>query len=241
MNLFLTRLRNRWLRARLKGRELHPLAKTNLSALGHLDLSRKARSYRYVVVDLETTGLSLSHDRVVSVGAFRVVEGRVRLGDVFNELVNPGRNIPESSIKIHGIVPDMVAEARPAWEVFDSFLAFLGMDILVAHHAGFDLDFINKVMRRSHGFPLQNLVLDTVSLCREIAFPPHRYPYGINLNNRKYSLDAVAEHFGIEIYQRHTAIGDALAAAMVFQQILARLEKGGSGFLRNLVRAGGVF
>jgi DNA polymerase-3 subunit epsilon len=241
LNFFLTRLRNRWLRARLKAKALHPLARTNLGALDHLNLSLTARSYRYVVVDLETTGLSLSHDRVVSVGAFRVVEGRVRLGDLFNELVNPGRNIPPSSIKIHGIVPDMVAEARPAWEVFDAFLAFLGVDILVAHHASFDLNFLNKVMRRSYGFPIQNLVLDTVPLCREIAFPPHRYPYGINLNQRRYGLDQVAKHFGIKIYQRHTSIGDALATAMVFQRILARLENGSSGILRDLVRAGGVF
>jgi len=241
VNLFLARLRNRWLKARLRGKTLHPSARKNLTALDHLELFHKARSCRYVVVDLETTGLSLTHDRVVSVGAFRIVEGRIRLGEVFSELVNPGRNIPPASIKVHGIVPDMVMDARPAREVLDAFLTFLGADILVAHHASFDLYFINKVMRQAHGFSVQNLVLDTVALCREIAFPPHRYPYGIHLNNMKCSLDAIADHFDIEVYQRHTAVGDALATAMVFQRILAQIEKRRSGLLRDLVKAGGIF
>ncbi len=225
----------------MKGKGLQPVAQTNLTALDHLKLSRKARSYRYVVFDLETTGLNLRHDRVVSIGAFGVVDGHVRLGDMFNELVNPGRDIPPASIKVHGIVPDMVAEARAVEEVFDDFLAFLGVDILVAHHAFFDLRFIDKAMRRRHAFPLQNLVLDTVAMCRAIAFPPHRYPYGINLDDRRYSLDALAKHFGIEVQQRHTALGDALATAMIFQRILARLEKRGPGQLHNLVDVASVF
>ena len=192
------------------------------------------------MVDLETTGLNLAHDRVVSVGAYRMVEGHIRLGEVFNELVNPGRDIPPSSIKIHGIVPDLVAEARSAWEVFKDFLPFLGVDVLVAHHARFDLHFINKVMRRSFGFPLQNLVLDTVLACRAIAFPPDPYPYGIDLDHRQYSLYNVAKYFGIEIHQRHTALGDALATAMIFQRILVRLEEMGRDSLRNLIKVAGV-
>jgi len=225
----------------MKGKALQPVAQTNLTALDHLKLSRQARSYRYVVFDLETTGLNLRHDRVVSVGAFGVVEGRVRLGDMFNELVNPGADISPTSIKVHGIVPDMVAEARPVWEVFDDFLAFLGVDILVAHHAIFDLHFIDRAMRERHGFPLQNLVLDTVAMCRAIVFRPHPYPYGINLDNRTYSLDALAKHFGIEIQQRHTALGDALATAMIFQRVLARLQKRGPGRLNDLVDVASMF
>jgi DNA polymerase-3 subunit epsilon len=240
VNLFLARLRNRWIRAKFKAKDLHPSARLNLTALDHIDMNRNARSYRYVVFDLETTGLSLTYDRVVSVGAFRVVDGRIVLGELFNELVNPGRGISLNSIKIHGIVPDMVAKAKPAAEAFDDFLTFIGVDILVAHHASFDLHFVNKVIRPRYGFGLQNLVLDTLPLCRAFIFPPHRYPYGIHFKQGEASLDAVAKHFGISIYQRHTAIGDALATAMVFQRILARIERGGSGSLKKLINAGRV-
>ena len=241
VNFFLSRLRNRWVRDRLKNKDLHPHARTNLTAYDHLNLSDKACSYHYVVVDLETTGLSLSHDRLVSIGAFRIVEGRIRLGEKFNRLVNPERNIPPSSVMFHGIVPDMVSGARPVEEVFDEFLAFLGVDILVAHLAAFDLHFLNQTMRVRHGFPLQNLVLDTRLMCREFVFPPHRHPYSIDSDPRRYNLESIAKHFGIEIQELHTALGDALITSLIFQRILAQMEKGGSGMLRCLVKAAGVF
>ncbi len=240
MNLLFPRIKNRFIRAGLKGKKLHPLARANLAALDHIDLSRKARSQRYVVADLETTGLDLKRDRVVSVAALRVVEGRIPLNDIFNRLINPGQYIPPIAIKIHGIVPDMVSEADSAAKVLDDFMAFLGTDILVGHHSRFDLFFLNKGARRRYGIKLQNLVLDTVPLCRTIAFPPHNYPYGIDLDDEPSSLDNVAEHFGIDIHERHTALGDALATAMILQHILVRAEKTGLGRLRDLVKVGGI-
>jgi len=159
-SLLRSRRRNRRIRGRLQGKELHPLARTNLSALDHLDFNQKAKSLRYVVFDLETTGLDLSRDRVISAAAFQVVEGRILLGDVFSSLVSPGRTIPSSSIRIHGIVPSMVARAPSITEVFDQFLHFLETDILVGYHTRFDLHFLNVYMQQRYGFPLQNLVLD---------------------------------------------------------------------------------
>lgn len=238
VHYFIAFLRNRWLRYRLKSTALAPVAQINLDALTHVKLTDQAQSCRYVVVDLETTGFDLKHDRVVSIGAFRVVEGRIRLGDTFCELVNPNRNIPASSIKIHGIVPDMVADARPFGDVFDDFLEYLGVDIVVAHHASFDMQFLNRVMRAKYGFELQNLILDTVPMCREILFKPGiRYPFGIDLDSRQYSLDKVAKVLGIDIPMRHSALGDSLATAMIFQRVLSRLVKKGGGLLRDLVKA----
>lgn len=226
MQLFLTRLRNRWCRVRLRNRQLDPAARSNLKALDQLDRSRSAKSYRYVAVDVETTGVDLRRDRMVSLAGVRIFEGRILLGQVFNEMVNPGREIPCASVKLHGIYPGRVAQARTEEEVFNDFLDFLGNDILVAHHAGFDLYFLNKIMKRKHGFGLQNLVLDTEKLYREIVFLPLQPPSRAARIQSGYSLDAVADHFAIEIQDRHTAMGDALATAMIFQRILARLNKG---------------
>ena len=93
-SLLLARWRNRLVKMRSRGRELHPLALTNLKALDHLGISQKARSLRYVILDLETTGLNLEHGREVSAAAYRVVDGRMALGEVFSSLVSPGRDIP---------------------------------------------------------------------------------------------------------------------------------------------------
>jgi DNA polymerase-3 subunit epsilon len=240
VKLFFARLRNRWTRIRLRNRELDPPSRSNLKALDHLDPSRSARSYRYVAVDLETTGLDLHRDRVVSIGAVRVVEGRILLGQIFNETVNPGQEMSHSSIKLHGIVPARLAQARSPAEVFQDFLAFLGQDIVVAHHAGFDLHFLNQMMKQKYGFPLQNLVLDTMELCREIVFLPLRPPSRVSRFQTRHTLEDAARHFGIEIWDRHTAVGDAMATAMIFQRILARIEKG-SGQLSKLVKKGFLF
>ncbi len=236
MSLTKAKLVNKALRLRLKRRDLPGPARTNLRALDHLDPGRPAREYSYVVLDLETTGLSTERDRVVSVGAVRFQGGHIMLGDSFAELVNPGRNIPAESIKIHGIKPDQVAGARHAAEVFQDFLAWLGTDILVAHYAEFDLHFTNFTMRRLYGFNLQNLVIDLVRMCQGVVLPSD--PYGIDRNRHKCGLDQLVERFGLSGAERHTAAGDALVTALIFQRMLARLEKISPGRLRDLVRVG---
>jgi len=236
VSLLKARLANRALRLRLGRRELEPRARRNLSALEGLDGSRPARDFSYAVIDLETTGLSTDRDRVVAVGAVRVAGGRVRLGERFVELVNPGRGIPAQAVKVHGITPDQVAGARGAAEVFRDFLDWLGHDILVAHYARFDLSFINQTMRRLYGFDVQNLVLDVMRMCQGVILG--RDPYGINRHRSRCTLDALVERFGLSQAERHTAAGDALVTALIFQRMLARLEAVGPGRLSDLVRVG---
>ncbi|MBW2030902.1 MAG: 3'-5' exonuclease [Deltaproteobacteria bacterium] len=235
--LLLARLRNRWTRIRVGGKDLPPVARENLRALDHLDLDQDIIKQRYVVFDLETTGLRLSRDRVLSVAACRIIDGRIPLGDMFSSLANPGRDIPASSIKIHGIVPSMVADAPPLKEVFDGFLTYLGSDILVGYHVNFDLHFLNRYMKQGFGFPLQNLVLDTRRLYCKTVFPAHLKAYAYRFT-RNHDLDEAARRLGIKIPGRHTAAGDALATAMIFQQILARFRQRGQHRLRDLIRIG---
>ena len=230
----LAQLHNRWIRYRLRNKKLNSLARQNLAALDHLNHSRPLKSLPYVVFDLETTGLSPTHDQVISVAAFRIAEGRILLGEVFSSLVNPERPIAASAIKVHGILPSMVSEAPPAAKVYDEFLRYLGTDILVGYHVRFDMHFVNKFMKLSYGFPLQNLVLDTQSMCRKIVFPPHLQSY-TNRYKGGPDLDAVARHFGVDIFERHSALGDALATAMIFQRIMAKLEMKGRKQLKNLL------
>ena len=239
MNLFGLRVVNLGLRLAHLGRDLPPLAKANLRVLSTARSALPIQDCNYVVVDLETTGLDPDTDRVVSVGAFRVSKGRVRLGDHFSELCNPGRDIPPDSIKVHAIKPDMITCARPAWEVFEDFLQYVGNDILVAHYARFDLFFMNWVMRERYGFRMQNLVLDTVLMCRQALIEPD--PYGIRKGAKRCSLDALADRYGIYLPERHTALGDALATALILQRLLPELVKGGWTTLGDLVRVAGVW
>jgi DNA polymerase-3 subunit epsilon len=162
----------------------------------------------------------------------------VKLDEVFSELVNPGRDIPEDSILVHAIVPDMCRDARLAWEVFEDFLDFVGDDILVAHHALVDLFFLNWVMQEQYGFRLQNLMVDTVLMCRTALIEPDFY--GQRKGAKRCGLDALAERYNIYVPERHTALGDALATALIFQRLMHQLEENGWSTLRDLIEVAGV-
>lgn len=250
--LYTARLANRLLRMRIGKKPLSPSASANLQALDHLDGARPAGSYTYTVVDIETTGLDLKHSRIVSIGAFKIIDGRIHLGRMFDRLVNPGRDIAPASITVHGILPAMVATAPTGPEMLDAFLQFLGSDILVAHNAAFDMNFLNRLMRVRHGFALQNLTIDTLPLCDQLLLPKLGRPMprrpkllgrgAVNpaMRQNRPSLEAIAHHLGIKVHQRHSAVGDALATAMIFQRSLAKLKRLGQGLLKDLVRAGSI-
>ncbi len=240
MKLFLARLRNRWIRHRLRNRRLEPEARINLKALDQIDTSRPAKAYRYVVIDLETTGVNRRHDRMVSIAGVRIGDGKIQLNEIFSEMIKPDREIPSASIKLHGIFPSRVTEARTADEVFTDFLKFIGDDILVAQCTGFDLHFLNRRMKCKYGFRLQNLALDTEKLYRELFALALRIPSRSDRLQSRCSLEAIADHFGIVIQDRHTAVGDAMATAMIFQRILARLNHGMDP-LNRLVKRGWLY
>ncbi len=238
MNLHSAIILNRLVRLWHGRKPLPERAKASLHTLDHMRPKDPALSHDFVVVDLETTGLDYQKDRVVSVGAFRVRDGKVKLNEVFSELVNPGRDIPEDSILVHAIVPDMCRDARAAWEVFEDFLDFIGDSILVAHHALVDLFFLNWVMKEQYGFGLQNLMVDTVLMCRTVLIEPDFY--GQRTGAKRCGLDALAEHYNIKVPERHTALGDALATALIFQRLMHQMEQSGWTSLNDLIEVAGV-
>lgn len=176
------------------------------------------RTLSYVVFDTETTGLEPSRgDELVSIAGVRIVNGRILRSEAFDTLVDPGRNIPAASTRVHGITQEMVAGAQSANEVLPLFHRFVGDSVLVAHNAAFDMTFLTR-NRKAAGVSFDQPVLDTVLLAG------HLFGAGESL-----TLDALAARFGIVIPQeaRHTALGDALATAEVLLKLLGLLEARG--------------
>ena len=240
MQLAVARMRNRLLQRRLGRGNINSLAERNLHALDGLKGSSKALACRYVVVDLETTGLSLARDQVLSLGAVRLDQGEAGDEDFFYELVNPGCRISSESQQIHGISPEMVSDARCFDEVFSDFLTYLGGDIIVAHHARFDLHFLNVAMRRAHGFNLQNLVLDTELMCRHHKVRPPIMPFAPMTNPGGMNLGKLARTMGVRVGDRHTSIGDAVMTAGIFLKCLERNFGGARCTLGRLVWSAGI-
>ncbi|MBK6868236.1 MAG: 3'-5' exonuclease [Burkholderiales bacterium] len=179
---------------------------------GELD-ERPLAELTYTVFDTETTGLSPSGgDEIIQIGAARVVNGRLLRQEAFEQLVDPGRDIPAAGIPIHGITPDMVAGQPRIEEVLPAFHQYAQETVLVAHNAAFDMKFLQLLEQRT-GLAFQQPVLDTL-LLSAVVHP----------NQESHRLEAIAERFGVTVLGRHTALGDALVTAEVLIKLIPLLK-----------------
>uniref|UniRef100_UPI0035685651 3'-5' exonuclease n=1 Tax=Hydrogenophaga sp. TaxID=1904254 RepID=UPI0035685651 len=118
----------------------------------------------YTVFDTETTGLNPSEgDAIIQIGAARIVNGKLLRQECFEQLVDPGRDIPAASIPIHGIQPEMLRGQPSIAQVLPSFHAFAQDTVLVAHNAAFDMRFL-QLQEKPTGIVFEQPVLDTLLL-----------------------------------------------------------------------------
>lgn len=166
----------------------------------------------FVVVDVETTGMSPVDDRITEIAMMKVQGGQ--LVEEFSTLVNPLMTIPAYITDLTGIDNIMVQDAPPAREVAPFVAEFLEGCVFAAHNASFDWGFVTHTVRRESGRLLNNPQLCTVKLSRRIlpALPSK-------------SLGPVTRHLNITIPQRHRASGDAFATALVLVKYLSYLKK----------------
>ena len=193
-------------------------------ALGWQD--RRLGDLSYAVFDTETTGFSPERgDEIVSIGAVRVVNGRVRPQEVFDRLVDPRRSVPAASSAVHGITTDMVRGQPGLEQVLPQFARFVEDAVLVGHNVGFDMAFLRAREART-GVRLSSPVLDTLLL--DAAVHP---------DHDGHSLEAIAGRLGVDVTARHTALGDALVTAEVFVRLLALLQARGISTLGEALAA----
>jgi DNA polymerase-3 subunit epsilon len=171
----------------------------------------------YVVLDLETTGLSILKDDIVQMAAVRVVNGTIVAGETFETYVNPGRPIPPASTRIHHVSDAHVVGAPDVIEASQQLHEFARGAVLVAHNAPFDLGFLKRCAKQAD-VEWAHPVLDTVLLSCAVYGP-----------TEEHSLDALCARLSIEIppAERHTAMGDAKATALALICLLKTLEARG--------------
>ena len=170
----------------------------------------------YTVFDTETTGLKPSEgDEILQIGATRIVAGKLRRQECFEQLVDPQRDIPEAGIPIHGIQPQMVLGQPTIDTVLPAFHAFAQDTVLVGHNAAFDMRFLQLKEART-GLRFDQPVLDTL-LLSAVAQP----------NQESHGLEAIAERLGVTVMGRHTALGDAMVTAEVFLKLIPLLQAQG--------------
>ena len=174
------------------------------------------KNLRYVVFDTETTGIRPSEgDELIAIAAVRIVNGRILTGETFERLINPGRSIPASSVRIHGITEEMARDKPPTRIVLPQFKNFVGDAVLVAWNAAFDMRFL-ELKQDEAGVRFDNPVLDALLLSIYLSDGP-----------ANHSLMATAERLGVVVTGRHTALGDAMATAAIWVKLLDLLDARG--------------
>ena len=177
--------------------------------------TRPLEQASFCVLDIETTGLDPERDDIVQLAAVRVVNGRILRGEIFDALIDPGRPIPPSSTRFHGIDDAMVQGKPPPAVVVARFHAFAAEDVLVAHNAAFDLAFLRKY-EAAAGVRFDQPVLDTLLLAA-----------ALEEDRDDHSLEALAGRLGVEVRGRHTALGDSFTTAEVLLRLLPLLAARG--------------
>lgn len=165
----------------------------------------------YTIVDVETTGGSPYHSRVIEIGILRVEKGEIVAK--YQTLLNPETEIPEFITKLTGLKDSDVALAPKFNEVKDEILELFEDSIFVAHNVGFDYEFIRQEFRRvGYGFTAEQLC--TVRLSRAL-FPKEKH----------HNLSVLIERFEIACDNRHRAFDDAKVLWDFLQIVQSKFSK----------------
>lgn len=165
---------------------------------------------RFVAFDLETTGTLPGVDRIVEIGAVRMVNGEVDA--VFSTLVDPCIPIPVGASRVNGITDDMVAGKPKVEELLAALCEFCGDDLMVAHNAAFDFQFLASDFKKHEMRTPRGLVLCSYLMAKKV-FP--------GLAN--YKLGTLVQHLQIPSAEFHRAEADATYCGKLFLKMIERM------------------
>lgn len=161
-----------------------------------------------IVFDLETTGLDHDADRIIEIGAHKLLGGKFIAQ--FETLVHTDIERTEQNIQLTGITDEMLQNQPVIEDVLPRFLDFIEGGILIAHNAEFDIGMIQAAANRQ-GVDLEWPCFCTLKMAQKLL---------PELERR--NLDALAEHYGLQFEARHRAIGDIKVLIGVLNRMLAR-------------------
>ncbi|WP_167956814.1 PolC-type DNA polymerase III [Anaerosporobacter faecicola] len=164
-----------------------------------------------VVFDIETTGFGPVNDKIIEIGAVKVINGEIQ--DRYSTFINPEIPIPYEITKLTSIQDEMVMDYPTIEQILPEFLAFCKGCVLVAHNASFDVGFITKKAEQQ-GIATDFTVIDTVAMAR-VLLP----------NLAKFKLNVVAKELGVSLENHHRAVDDAGATAEIYVKFIQMLRE----------------
>lgn len=161
-----------------------------------------------VVFDFETTGLDPETDRIIEIGAIKLVD--MKPVEEFSTLCNTDIELTEDIVRLTGITPEMLRGMPEAEEVLPKFMDFIEGSIIAAHNAEFDLSMLRASLSRL-GIDLEWPCFCTLKMARELLPDLERK-----------NLDSLAEHYNLQFEARHRSIGDVKVTCGVLSGMLAK-------------------
>ena len=182
---------------------------------------KKIDEEEFVVFDIETTGLNSHTNKIIEIGAVKIKAGRII--DRYSQLINPGMSIPYHITEITSITNEQVANQPKIDEVIGKFVDFIGDAVLVAHNAPFDMGFIKRDIKEYLNIDLENSVIDTLQMARDL-FPDFK----------KYGLGDLNKSLGLALEKHHRAVDDSQATANMFIIFLEKYKEKGIEYLKDI-------
>lgn len=158
----------------------------------------------YVVIDLETTGLSPQYDKIIELGAIKVKDGEVV--DTYQQLVNPGTRIDEFVVELTGITNEMVQGMPSIQQVIHEYISFIGDSLVVGHNANFDVNFLYDNVIECGLNPFSCDFVDTMRMSRRL-FPEYQH----------HRLKDLKKRMQIDIVGQHRVVADCLTTMQCYE------------------------
>ena len=164
----------------------------------------------YIAIDLETTGIRLSKDKIIEVGLLKVKDSHII--DTFSCVINPDMQVDDKILELTKISENELENAKRIYEVINHIVDFCEDYVLLGHNTIFDYSFVKKEANRA-GLEFEKRGIDTYKLCKKV----------LPDNVRKNLTDACG-YFGIERKNSHRAFSDAYYTHVLFQEIMKNFK-----------------
>ena len=170
------------------------------------ELKSQEKNKAYVIIDLETTGLDPTNDRIIEIGALRIGKEV----EEYSTIIRQEINIPEKIKDLTGISDEEIKKGKAEEIAINELIDFIGEDTLVGYNINFDIKFINEALKRQEKSKVKNMTYDVM-----------KYVKNDKLFLKNYKLETVVKEYGIDETVPHRAIGDA----RITQKLIAKLDK----------------
>ena len=158
----------------------------------------------YIVVDLETTGLSPNNgDEIIEIGVTEIKDDKIKLN--YSRLIKPRGFISSTITNITNITNEMVSDAASIEDVLPKFREYIGERTLIAHNAKFDIKFLNHYLNKLNLDPITDYIC-TMEMLKKNK----------NYHGKNKKLANACDYYGIVNEQAHRADSDTLATAKLF-------------------------